>query len=198
MPAFPTRLETERLRLEHLHPDRFDPEELYEHVRAGAPGIEPVTRYVRWEPYDDLQEAVDWVQECGSQFDSGTTATYVVRPMAGASNGEFAGLANIDPDWDRRLGTIGAWFRRECWGQGYFGEVGARFLELAFEDLDLEVVAMTHAPENENSRRAIEKLIERFGGRTEGLIRNDMVMDGEPRDSVRYSIASEEWRRAQE
>lgn len=66
-------------------------------------------------------------------------------------------------------------------------------LELAFETLELDVVAVTNAPENEKSRRAIERYVERYGGRKEGHIRNDLVIDGEPRDSVRYSITREEW-----
>ncbi len=54
------------------------------------------------------------------------------------------------------------------------------------------VVVSTHALENEKSRRAIEHYVERFGGRREGRIRNDIVIDDEPRDSVGYSISREE------
>ncbi|MFB6266706.1 MAG: hypothetical protein ABEI31_03525 [Halodesulfurarchaeum sp.] len=32
-----------------------------------------------------------------------------------------------------------------------------------------------------------------FGEQKEGRIRNDIVVDGEPRDSVRYSITRSEW-----
>jgi Acetyltransferases, including N-acetylases of ribosomal proteins len=66
-------------------------------------------------------------------------------------------------------------------------------LELAFDRLHLEVVAVSHDPANDNSRRAIERYVDRFGGRKEGHIRNDIIVNGEPRDSVRYSISREEW-----
>jgi ribosomal-protein-alanine N-acetyltransferase len=107
--------------------------------------------------------------------------------------GEFAGLASLEPDWERGVGTLGTWLRKSYWGEGYSGERAARMLELAFETLELDVVAVTHAPDNEKSRRAIERYVERFGGRKEGRIRNDLVIDDEPRDSVRSSVSREEW-----
>jgi ribosomal-protein-alanine N-acetyltransferase len=57
-------------------------------------------------------------------------------------------------------------------------------------------VTVSHDPANENSQRAIERYVDRFGGHQEGHIRNDTLMNGEPRDSVRYSISREEWRAA--
>ena len=198
MSVFPEKMESERLRYERLHPDEFDPFELYEHVRRGAPHIDEITEHVYWDPYDHPKEALDWVDACGEDFESGEHAAYVIRPDGGDRPGEFAGLAGIRPDWDRRLATLGTWLRKPFWGQGYSGERAGRMLELAFERLDLEVVAVSHAPENDNSRRAIETYVERFGGRKEGRIRNDIVIDGEPRDSIRYSISREEWARNRE
>lgn len=193
MALFPTELESERLRYERLHPDDFDPFELYEHVRSGAPDVDEITEYLAWDPYDHPKEAFDWVERCGANFESGDGATYVLRPTDGERSDEFAGLAGLHPDWDRRLATMGMWLRTPFWGRGYSGERAGRFLELAFDRLDLDVVTVTHDPENDNSRRAIEKYVERFGGRTEGRLRNDVVEDDEPRDSVRYSITCEEW-----
>ena len=65
-------------------------------------------------------------------------------------------------DWNRRTATLGTWLRKPFWGQGYSGERAARMLELAFDR------------------------------RKEGRIRNDVVIDGEPHDSIRYSIARKE------
>ena len=69
-------------------------------------------------------------------------------------------------------------------------------LELAFDRLDLDIVTVSHDPDNENSRRAIERYVERFGGRREGRIRNDVRISGEVRDTVRYSISRAEYRAA--
>jgi len=54
-------------------------------------------------------------------------------------------------------------------------------------------VTVTHLDANENSRRAVEKYVERFGGRREGTIRNQITLDGEPVDTVRYSISRAEY-----
>ena len=193
MSLFPLEMESSRLRYERLHPAESDPFELYEHVRAGAPHIEEITRYVTWDPYDHPEQALAWIEECGEAFESGEAATYVMRPKDGEEAGAFAGLAGLRPKWERRLATMGAWLRKPFWGRGYSGERAERFLALAFDRLDLDVVAVTHDPENHNSQRAIEKYVERFGGRREGRVRNDIVIGGVPRDSIRYSIAREEW-----
>lgn len=197
MALLPTEMASDRLRYERLHPDEFDPFELYEHVREDAPHIEEITRYVDWDPYSHPKQARDWVTQCGEEFEDGESATYVLRPASGEWAGEFAGLCSLHPDWDRRRAVLGTWLRKPFWGQGYSGERAARFLELAFDRLDLELVAITHDPENEKSGRAIEKYVDRFGGQKEGRIRNDMIIDGEPRDSIRYSISREEWVQSQ-
>lgn len=198
MDLFPLEMESERLRYERLHPDDVDPFELYEYVRIGAPNIEEVTEYVGWDPYHHVKEAFDWVEYCGDQFEAGENATYLLRTKDGENAGELAGLTELHPVWDRQLATLGLWLRKPFWGCGYSGERTARLLELAFNRLDLEVVVVTHDPENDNSRRAIEKYVDRFGGRKEGRIRNEVVIDGKPRDSVRYSITSEEWKKNSE
>lgn len=195
MALFPAEMESERLRYERLHPDDFDAFELYEHVQLEEPGVDEITEYLSWDPYTTPKEAFDLVEHCGENFVNGIDATYVVRPKEGERAGELAGLASLHPDWDRQLATLGTWFRKPFWGQGYSGERAARFLKLAFDRLDLEVVTVTTDPNNEKSQRAIGKYVERFGGRKEGLIRNDVVVDGKPRDSIRYSISQEEWKR---
>ncbi len=193
MQLFPAEMASERLRYERLEPETFDPFELYEYVRTGAPHIEEITEYVTWEPYAHPKAAFDWVEECGEDAEAGEGVTYVLRPKDGERAGELAGLAGLGVDWDKRLAVPGMWLRKPFWGQGFSGERAGRFLELAFDRLDLEVVAVTHDPENEESARAIQKYVERFGGQKEGLLRNDIVIDGEPRDSVRYSISRSEW-----
>ncbi|XVH31627.1 GNAT family N-acetyltransferase [Haloferacaceae archaeon DSL9] len=193
MALFPSEMESGRLRYERLHPDDFDPFELYEHVRVGAPDIDELTAHLTWTPHETPKETFDWVEACGRKFERGEDATYLLRPTDGDREGELAGIAGMGVDWGRRSGTLGTWLRKPFWGRGYSGERAARFLSLAFDRLDLEIVAVTHDPANDNSRRAIEKYVARFGGRREGHIRNHAVVDGEPRDAVRYSVSKAEW-----
>lgn len=193
MPLFPVELESDRLRYERLHPDDVDPWELYEYVHEDAPNIEEITEWVTWDPYTTPKQAFDWVAEQGRRFEDGDAANYVIRPKEGDRAGEFAGLCGLTPDWDTRSAGLGIWLRKPFWGHGYSRERAGRMLELAFDRLDLEIVTVTHDPENDRSRSAIESYVERYGGRKEGRIRNDIVINGEPRDSIRYSISREEW-----
>lgn len=198
MALFPAEMENDRLLYERLHPDEFDAFELYEHVRVGAPGVDELTEHLPWNPYTTPKEAFDWVERCGENFDNGIDAIYVMRPKEGEHAGELAGLGSLHPDWDLQAATLGTWIRKPFWGKGYSGERAARLFELAFDRLDLGAVTVTTDPENEKSRRAIEKYIERFGGREEGLIRHAVVIDGKPRDSIRYNVTQEEWQRNQD
>lgn len=193
MRLFPTEMESERLRYELLEPETFNPFELYKYVNTEAPHIEEITEYMTWEPYAHPKIAFDWVKQCGEDTEAGEGIIYVLRPKEGEQAGELAGLAGLDVDWDRRLATMGTWLRKPFWGREFSGERAGRLLELAFDRLDLEVVAVTHDPENEQSARAIQKYVERFGGQKTGRIRNDIVVGGEPRDSIRYSISRVEW-----
>ncbi|WP_336135909.1 GNAT family N-acetyltransferase [Natronomonas amylolytica] len=197
MALFPTVIESPRLRFEVVHPDHYDPYELYEHVRVGAPNIEEITEWVTWDPHKHPKETLEFVEQVGEQFDEGEGVDYAIYLRNGEDGAcEFAGACNLSVDWDRRCGNLGVWFRKPFWGRGYSGERARALVALAFDVLDIDVVSVTHAPDNEKSQRAIETYIDALGGRKEGLIRNGLVMGGEPRDTVRYSITAAEWQDA--
>ena len=70
-------------------------------------------------------------------------------------------------------------------------------MDLVFTQLDLDLVVVSHLPDNERSERAIEKYIERHGGHREGLLRNNLVrQDGTVADEVRYSVSQAEYHEA--
>lgn len=196
MSLFPEEMTSDRLRYTALRPDTMDPFELYTHTKADAPGIDRVTRFLFWDPYQTPKEAADWIGRCGDVFERNEEVTYIVRPTAGSRSGAFAGLTGLQVDWDRRMATLGMWLLPPFWGNGYSRERAGRLFELAFDRLDLEVVAVTADPENERSISSIEGYIDQYGGRREGVIRNDLVVDGEPRDSVRFSVTATEWAEA--
>lgn len=197
MALFPTVIESPRLRFQVVHPDHYDPYEMYEHVRAEAPGIEETTRWVTWGPHPHPKQTMEFVEQVGEQFDEGEGVDYAIYPRDDEDGAdEFAGACNLSVDWDHRRGNLGVWFRKPFWGRGYSGERARTIVALAFDVLDLEVVGVTHDPDNEKSQRAIEKYVDALGGRKEGLIRNDIVIGGEPRNTARYSITAEEWRDA--
>lgn len=206
--VFPERVETERLRLDRLTRDRLHPLDGYEVWGASrSPTIEEETRYTLFEPHETPNDSREFLAEAASAFDDAEAATYAVLPTTddpGDADVEprvdglpFAGTAGLHVEWDRRRADLGIHLRRPFWGRGYSGERAAALLDLAFDRLDLDVVVVSHLPENEASRRAVERYVDRFGGRRAGRLRNEVVdATGDVHDVVRYSIAADEWRAA--
>lgn len=193
---FPERIETDRLLLEQLTMDHlFD---LYEHVRTGAPNIDEITEYVTWSPHASLKETHEFIEGCENNWENGEGASYVIRPREEEPlTSEIGGMTGLNIDWDRRTGTFGLWLRKPLWGRGYSGERAAALMDLAFPRLDLNLVAVSHHPENEQSGRAVRKYVEGHGGRREGHLRNTIVFqDDTVHDEVRYSVTQEEYREA--
>ncbi|KTG08467.1 GCN5 family acetyltransferase [Haloprofundus marisrubri] len=196
---FPETVETERLRLERLGPDSVGVHEFYEVMSSVE--MDEVTRHHTQTRHETPKESADYLSEKAEQWRNGDAAQYVVRPREGEDGaGEFAGVTGLQFQWDRRTAIMGLWLRPQFWGRGYSGERAAALLHVAFEQLDLELASPAHTPENEQSKRAIEKYVERFGGRYEGVLRNwvpaEMTTTGEVWDLHRYTISQEEWRAA--
>jgi RimJ/RimL family protein N-acetyltransferase len=190
---FPERIETDRLVLEALSTDTVDPLAYYEH--ASAESVGEVTTYLPWDPHDHPRESLGDLHDAEEAFEAGDHARYVVRPKDGEDGaGEFAGTTGIYPKWDRRTATFGIWLRPEFWGRGYSGERAAAMIGLAFDRLHLDLVAVSHVDGNEQSRRAVEKYVDRFGGQHEGMLRNWQVNDdGSVVDMHRYTITREQY-----
>ena len=194
MALFPRAAENPRLRYELVHPEAFDPYEMYEHVREGAPDIEEITTWMTWDPHAHPKETAEFVAFAGEQFDDDEGVTFAIYPRDGEDGaGEFAGVCGLSVDWNLRRAELGVWLRKPFWGRGYSGERARTLAALAFDVLDLGVVCVSHYPDNEKSGRAIEKYVESLGGRREGTVRNGVVIDDEPRDVVRYSVTAAEW-----
>lgn len=192
---FPETIETERLRFEPRWPDRVDVHDLYGILSDDA-GIEESTEYVTWDPHETKKETLEFLERGKTQWDDCEAAGYALYPREGEDGaGEIADTTGLNIDWDRRDAALGVWLRRRFWGRGYSGERAAALCELAFDRLDLDVVSVSHHRDNEQSERAIGKYVDRFGGRREGLLRNDLTfMDGSVHDRVRYTISRNEWR----
>jgi RimJ/RimL family protein N-acetyltransferase len=195
---FPRRIETDRLLLEALSTDAVDPLTYYEH--ASSDRMDEVTTHLPVDPHEHPKESLDVIRDAEEAREAGEHARYVIRPKEGEEGaGEFAGGTGIHPKWDRRTATFDIWLRPTFWGRGYSSERAEAMIELAFDRLDLEVVAVAHMDGNEKSRRAVEKYVERFGGQHEGLLRNFQVNDdGTIVDMHRYTITSDQYENATE
>lgn len=207
--VFPEVLTTERLRLERCCRENVPVTELYRAASGRNPRIEEITEHLTWEPHESMQASRETLAHFEQTWDDGEVATYAIRPreseptpesLAGSlvdgERGVLAGTCGLTCHWDEDCATLGVWLRTEYWGRGYSGERADALLELAFEDLDLGVVAVCHDADNDRSRRAIESYVERHGGRREGLLRNFAAGSDGGVDQVRYTISRAEWRAA--
>ena len=190
---FPRRIETVRLRLRKLDRETVGTLDLYE-IMGRSETIEEETRYLTMEPHDTPKDALDMIAGAEEQWTDAESAVYAVFPREGEDGaGELAGTANLACLWDRQEARPGIMLRKRFWGRGYSGERAMALMKLAFDRLDLEIFSAAHFDGNDNSRRAIEKYVDRAGGQYEGLLRNWVPDGDEVHDLHRYSVSREEW-----
>jgi len=191
MDLFPDAFETERLRFERLDA-ALDAFECYEHM--GTDEFERLTEHVSKERHHHPKDSRDYLAESAEKWEGGDRANWAMFPRDGEADASaFAGVASLIPLWDRRTARLGVWLLEAYHGRGYSGERADALVRLAFDRLDLDLVAAGHTDANEPSRKAIEKYVDRWGGRYEGVLRNWVVLDDEPRDLHRYTISAEEY-----
>lgn len=193
---FPAALETERLDLDRLHHGSVDVFEYYRCCSAHEPDIEEVTEYLPWDPHDSVTETSEYLDDLEEQWAEGTRAEYVIRPkQEEAGAGEIAGSCGLLLDWETQTARPAIWLRKRFWGRGYSGERARVLIDLAFDRLDLDLVAIPVQDGNERSRRAVEKYVEALGGQYDGLVRNATRRpDGTIIDHHRYTITRQQWR----
>ncbi len=192
---FPALIETERLRFERID-EAVTARQFYAAAGAGqTDSIEEETEWVSWEPHPHPKESYDVLELFREQWEEREGANYAVIPREGEpGSGTLAGNTGVGFDWDTRKATLGIWLRKPFWGRGYSGERAAALAELVFERLDLDLLATEVIPANEKSIRAVERYVDRLGGRREGRFRNRIVPEGgEPRDTIRFSVSAEEY-----
>lgn len=166
---------------------------------AGRSGtVAEGTEFLTWSPHDHPKESHDVTERFRESWEEREAATYAVVPREGEDGaGAYAGNTGIHVDWDERTATLGIWLRKPFWGRGYSGERALALAGLAFDRLDLDLLSVGVMPENDRSVRAVEKYVDRLGGRREGTLRNWVVPDGgDPRDVVRYSVSRAEYERS--
>ncbi|WP_323675687.1 GNAT family protein [Halorubellus sp. PRR65] len=191
MDLFPAAFETERLRYERLD-EAMDPFELYEHM--GTDAFERLSEHISKDRHHHPKDTLDYLEKSAEEWREGDRANWAMFPRDGeAGAGAFAGVASLIPLWDRRTARLGVWLLEDYHGRGYAGERADALVSLAFDRLDLEMVAAGHTDANDASKRAIEKYVDRYGGRYEGVLRNWVVLDDEPRDLHRYTISADEY-----
>ena len=193
---FPRKIETASLDLQQLCRENVDLVDYYELCSHHEPSIGEVTEYLPWDPHETVKQTADYLDELEAEWDDGTRAEYVMRPKEGEPGaGEIAGSGGLIIDWETRTGKPAIWLRKRFWGNGYSGERANAMFELAFEGLDLDLIAVPVQDGNARSRKAVEKYISLHGGQYDGIIRNSTSRpDGTIIDHHRYTVTQEQYR----
>jgi len=135
----------------------------------------------------------------------GNMANYINEAILKRLNGEQYPFSVIDRETGVVIGStrlfelfpehkkleIGwTWYAPQYWGKGYNTECKLLLLTFCFETLGVNRVQIKTRNSNIRSQEAIKKI----GGRFEGILRKDRIMQtGEVRDTLVFSIVVDEW-----
>ena len=197
---FPKAFATDRLEFERFCSRNVSPTELYEIASTKSETIGAETAYLPWDPLRTMKESAERIEAFERQWEERERAEWLIRGGREADevedSTEIIGSAGIICEWAKDLAILAIWLRKPYWGRGYSGERADALLEIAFERLDFDVVAIPLHSENTNSYRAVGRYVERHGGRYEGVLRNHAGRYDEPVDHHRFSISQREYRSA--
>lgn len=138
---------------------------------------------------NDSNALESWFSEMLSGEKTNDTYPFAVQLV---SSGKIIGTTRYKEISSKhmRVEIGGTWYSREFWGTAVNPESKYLLLRHAFEDWQAKRVQLKTDSQNFHSQRAILKL----GAKFEGKLRNHMIRrDGTVRDSMIFSITSEEW-----
>lgn len=170
----------ERLTLRDFEPS----DESALHAFASDP---TVTRYTAWGPNTeaDTQAFLAGVLE---QARSDTRDCFSLAVVETAT-GRLVGSAEVSVEsTEHARGELGFMFDPSCWGRGFATEATRGLMSFGFDELGLHRIAATCHPDNVASSRVLEKAGMTYEGRMRGHMR---VRDGW-RDSLLYSVTSDQ------
>jgi RimJ/RimL family protein N-acetyltransferase len=98
--------------------------------------------------------------------------------------GVLGGASLHDVELDQGRASVGFWLTADARGQGVATHAVRLIARWAFEDLGLERIVVTCAPDNLASQRVAE----RCGFSREGVLRSHMPFKGGRRDTVVFSV----------
>ncbi|MDZ5810651.1 GNAT family protein [Halorubrum sp. AD140] len=188
---FPKQIETRRLVFERVSHETIDPFEFYEFVTRDD-WQSATAEHMPWFRFQRLDQVTDFIDRAEQQWADHTTARYLLRPKD--EEGELIGTTAYGPEWDTRRAGSGVVLAKQYWGREYGVERASAFIELTFERYDLDAYYTTCAVNNDPSRRMIEKYVEKYGGRHEGLLRQHSPHpNDEVTDQHRFTIVRSEY-----
>ncbi|MBT3345502.1 MAG: GNAT family N-acetyltransferase [Gemmatimonadetes bacterium] len=159
----------------------------WEAVHAYA-SRDDVCRFMPWGPNDEDASRA-YIGRALDEQSQTPRETYQLAVIETASDRLVGGVGLYIKSWQNRDGFVGYCFHSNVWGQGYATEAAGALVDAGFSQLDLHRIWSTCDDENLASARVMEKL----GWQQEGLLRQDVNLRGQWRDSRLLAILRPEW-----
>ena len=134
---------------------------------------------VRFESISDAEKIIRSVEESYKKQDGINWA--IIEKHSNSFIGYF-GFFRIIPEHCRA--EIGYALKREYWGKGYMYETINRMVKFGFENMKLHSIEANVNPENENSKKVLEKV----GFKKEAYFRENYLFNNKFLDSIIYSL----------
>ena len=169
-------LETDRLLLRKLRME--DVYEYYERLFGDG----DVTRYMNFEPHQDISESVASVEKTLRRYGEGCCYRWAVTEQGSE---ELIGIVELLRFEETDCSCSFAYMLAErFWGRGYGTEVLKTVFRFAFEEMGVEVIRADHFADNPASGACMRKAGMKFIGTEQGKY----VKNGISHDAVLYEI----------
>lgn len=174
-------LQTERLHLRVL--DLADAPAIFE-IFSDA----EATRFWGSPRMTDISQAEKFIGETHKGFENLRLLEWGVVETASSRLIGICAYAS----WDRshKRAEIGFALNRDTWGRGYMKELLAVFIPFGFNELELHRIEADADPRN----LASISLLEHFGFKEEGYLRDRYHLNGEVQDSICFGLLKSDYR----
>lgn len=151
--------------------------------------VEPseIWQYQHWGP-NSLEDTQKHIDMCISQQSENPRKSFELSITDKATK-EIDGAIGIRIRSNvNKAADLGYWIRLDKWGQGLATEATKAIIEFGFETLKMNRIWATASPENIGSLKVLEK----SGMKREGLMKKDVLVRGQFRDSVLMAVLRKE------
>ncbi|WP_433752995.1 GNAT family N-acetyltransferase [Paenibacillus amylolyticus] len=179
MTPFP-ELETKRLLLREIK--QSDSQDIFQIFSS-----DEVTKFYDVESFTNMKQAEELIQRWNERFVNGQVIRWGI---ALKSDNRIIGTCGFH-GWMKQhyKAAMGYELAPEFWQQGYMTEVAQKIVEYGFNTLELNRIEAFVEPENEGSR----KLLEKIGFSEEGILKENYCWKNRFVDTVIYALLKKDY-----
>jgi ribosomal-protein-serine acetyltransferase len=160
----------------------YGPDDAVALCEAARESIGEVFPWLAWcHPGYSLADAVEWTRSRAALVAEGSEHSFAII----GTDGRFLGGCGLNQiNRVHRFANLGYWVRTSATRQGVATEAVRQLAEFAFAQTDLVRLEIVCAVGNDASQRVAA----RAGAGREGILRQRLLVHGQPVDAVMYSL----------